>query len=347
MITIADFIGNVDQSGKPVGHPVKVVSEMAGLLSGEAEVSVAAPEAHLGEIRKQGSWPSVPLPHCVNVFSHARLRNLLGKWRNLRMVFRKSGDVLWFAHVDFSLFLYLFLFGCRGRRVWLTLCYNPLRNAGGWRHHVVERVLKRVDKVIATNRNFLNLLPGNTVFVPDYYCREAFYGEFLCDHKRREMVSLGTTGETKQLEALVEVMNGCDVPLTIAGSFAQSPERCARLKAMAKPHIQIVDGYIGNNEYYTRLAGARYVVLPYDMKLYEQRTSGILLESVFLESIPVVPRALLEFNGIDGIGYDRLEEIPALLGDTAREAEILENNRRLKNTLFSETEIRRKLLDEA
>lgn len=45
------------------------------------------------------------------------------------------------------------------------------------------------------------------------------------------------------------------------------------------------------------------------MDCYKGATSGVLLESIFLKSIPVAPQKLLDYNGINGIGYGDLEEI--------------------------------------
>jgi hypothetical protein len=45
------------------------------------------------------------------------------------------------------------------------------------------------------------------------------------------------------------------------------------------------------------------------MEQYGCRTSGVLIESMFLHTIPIAPRKLLEANGIQGIGYDNIEEL--------------------------------------
>ena len=61
------------------------------------------------------------------------------------------------------------------------------------------------------------------------------------------------------------------------------------------------------------LASYKYVVLPYDAKCYDGRTSGVLLESIFVGAIPIAPKALLHQNGISGLGYTRLSEIEELI----------------------------------
>ena len=48
------------------------------------------------------------------------------------------------------------------------------------------------------------------------------------------------------------------------------------------------------------------------MKVYEGRTSGVLLESIFVGTIPIAPKRLLEENEVRGIGYETLDEINAI-----------------------------------
>ena len=63
------------------------------------------------------------------------------------------------------------------------------------------------------------------------------------------------------------------------------------------------------------IAESKYTLLPYKLERYENATSGILLESIFLKSIPIAPKWLLENNNISGIGYDNLDDLPKSINE--------------------------------
>ena len=89
------------------------------------------------------------------------------------------------------------------------------------------------------------------------------------------------------------------------------------------------------------LAGAKYTVLPYDMRQYKSRTSGVLIESLFVNTTAIAPEQLLRENQIDGIGYQNIEELndPSVF----KQEPILHNSVRKKE--FDKDEIGRKLKD--
>ena len=339
MITVTDFIGHTDNSGKPMGHPVKVTNETVELIRSVVKTGAAAPVTHMKEINAEGC-SVFELKNHICVFSGSKIKNLIEKWKNLHQVFHSPTGTVWFINVDFSLFLYLYLFKSNKHDVWVTLCYNPLKNLSGWRKTIIEKVLGSTALVIVTNKNFLKSVPGNKVFVPDYYYKKDFYGGFSSKEKKEQIVCLGTMGRTKKLEEMAEVLSGREMPLKIIGNFAQELERFEEIKKLCKENVSIENRYVSNTEYYNIIAESRYVILPYDMELYDERTSGILLESVFLDSIPVAPKKLLEYNSINGIGYSSIDEIPELLNisDEEKEKIIIENNK-LKNTVFSQEKI--------
>ncbi len=78
----------------------------------------------------------------------------------------------------------------------------------------------------------------------------------------------------------------------------------------AKDNVIVENVVLSEDDYYKKLAGAKYSILPYDMKVYEGRTSGVLLESIFLlERYRLHLKRLLEENEVRGIGYDTLQEL--------------------------------------
>lgn len=343
MITIADYIGFSDREGAPIGHPVKVIHETAALLMPFEKVGIAAPIKHLAHIQCQGSVPCIALKNGVCAYSTNKIGNLVKKGRNLSRVFRKSPGEIWFVTVDFSLFAYLFLHPRKRKKSILTLCWHPLAHVSKWRKRIISTVLRDVRLIVATNANFLPTLPGNAIFVPDYYNIPEQYAAYRAEPDANRVVCVGTMGASKKLEELVQAFSDAQYELVIAGDFSQNQARYLRLSAMKTANVTLLNHRMESSEYYGMMASAKYVVLPYDMALYDERTSGILLEAMFLHRVPVAPHKLLAYNGIAGIGYREISDIPHLLGDDAADAAIVQENDGLVKRDFDLEAIREKV----
>ena len=339
MITIIDYIGHCDLSGEPIGHPIKVINETIEMVAPFEKIAVAASEKHLKHI-KNHEIGTISLKHSICAFSNRKIMNLVHKWSNLTQAFTKMSGKAWFINVDFSLFLYLFLNPKKNNKSIITLCYNPISRSSGWRKQVISTVLKRAFLVVITNANFKSNIPGNIIFIPDYYYSDDLYMRYISEDKEERMVCLGTMGETKKLEELVEVFAHEKYDLTIAGNFSQNPQRFEGLLSRKSENIELINKRVSDDEYYGLIAKSKYVVLPYDMSLYDERTSGILLETVFLHSVPIAPQKLLEYNNINGLGYEKIEDIPELMSDELENTRIIEENDALIRTVFSLSAIR-------
>lgn len=346
MVTIVDYIGYCDLTGEPVGHPVKVINETIELVLPFERILVAASSKHLEKVKNRDKIDTTRLNFSICVFSNKKILNLVHKWDNLAKAFNKDTGKVWFINVDFSLFLYLFLHPNRNDISVITLCYNPIAHSTGWRRRIVTSVLKRAFLVVVTNSNFLSFIPGNTIYVPDYYYNDELYEKYKSDSKIEQLVCLGTMGETKKLEELVSAFAHDNKKLIIAGNFSQNQLRFDNLMHKKTSNIDLINKRVSNDEYYHMIANTKYVVLPYDMNLYDERTSGILLETIFLHSVPIAPKELLEYNGIKGIGYDKIDDIPKLLGDEKKIDTIINENDALVRTVFSISSIRDKIKNE-
>ena len=106
-IILADYIGHSDNSGKPMGHPIKVINETYELIKPVFRVRIAVPESHVSSILEDRT-KIVKLKYNVCAFSKQKVLNFMRKWANLNRIFRSREDsTVWFINVDFSLFLYL------------------------------------------------------------------------------------------------------------------------------------------------------------------------------------------------------------------------------------------------
>ena len=167
--------------------------------------------------------------------------------------------------------------------------------------------MNKLEGVIYTQEK-QKIVHDKTLYLPDYLYDEEYYEKYNILPKEQKVVCLGTMNRYKQLEELVEVFKGIDIPLEICGRF-DDKERVEHLLKKKSNNVVIHDCVLSTEEYYRKLGRAKYSILPYDMEQYISRTSGVLLESIYVGSTPIAPRLLLEQNGIAGYGYERMEDL--------------------------------------
>ncbi len=147
--------------------------------------------------------------------------------------------------------------------------------------------------------------------MPDYLYGEEQYLCYQRLEKQEKAVCLGTMNRYKCLEELTDIFSESGYPLLIIGRFDDT-RRFEQLKQRGGENIQIENRLLGQKEYYEILGSAKFSILPYDMKQYQNRTSGVLLESLYVGSIPVAPAGLLGQNKLPGIGYGDLKELASI-----------------------------------
>lgn len=313
-IVFIDYCGSCDGEGKAIGHSPKVLMEYADLLSDHYKLEAILPLC-VHESVKEGTFDRITnLPYqIVEEGNRGLLKRLVDKYklfRNIGLANRYSEQkICWYYRTDFFLFLYYFFHRKPKDKIMICLLYQQKFAEGilGKTLNIIfKRGLSKFDAVIYTQKNMK--IPHPKVFyMPDYYY-DAKYEPYRKMPKDDKVVCLGTMNPYKELEKLVDVFNANGMKLEIAGRFLDQ-QRYLDLQNRAKDNVIVENVVLSEDDYYKKLAGAKYSILPYDMKVYEGRTSGVLLESIFVGTIPIAPKRLLEENGIPGIGYESLEEI--------------------------------------
>lgn len=317
-IVFIDYCGSCDREGKAVGHSPKVLNEYADLLRDDYRLEAILPLCVHETVKAEMFDRIMNLPYqIVEEGERGILKRVVDKYklfRNISLANRYSDNkICWYYRTDFFLFLYYFLHRKPKDKEMICLLYQQKFAEGllgNFFNIIFKKGLSKFDAVIYTQEK-MNIPHPKKFYMPDYYYDEK-YEKYKKIPKDNKVVCLGTMNPYKELEKLVDVFNENGIKLEIAGRFLDQ-QRYLDLQRRAKENIIIENVVLAEDEYYQKLAGAKYSILPYDMKLYVGRTSGVLLETVFVGTIPIAPKRLLEENQIRGIGYELLEEIISMV----------------------------------
>lgn len=314
-ITLIDYYGNCDASGRSIGHSPKVLTEYCSLIKDEYQVEAILPKCIVEEIDKTLFHAVKLLPYQIVEEGQRgigkRIIDKIKLFINISQSLKKAeGDVVWFYRTDFFLFFYFCLHKKSQKHKLCCLVYQQKfaeGNLGKLLDAIYRRGLQKFDGVIYTQKS---AVPKHnyTFYMPDYYYDPDKYSKYQGIEKKFKAVCLGTMSPYKKLDELVEAFNQNGIPLEIVGKFF-TRDRANSLIQKAGRNIYIEDTILTEEEYYSKLAEAQFVILPYDMKQYAGRTSGILVEAMFVHTVPVAPWELLEENGLVGIGYGDLKEL--------------------------------------
>lgn len=301
-IVMVDIWSVCDENGKPIGHGGKVGNEYYRYINDRYEVVQYVNESMLPHL----------ISHQKVAFAHSikngirKSERIIGNFRCLREVYKKEKDpVIWFYVPDIYLFLYVWLVP-KGKRRILVNVYETY-SGSRIKNWIFYQALRKIDTVFVTNGSLLSEVPGG-VLISDYAYDEALYGRYHGLPEQERVVCLGTMNEKKQLEEAVDIFSKNGYPLYIVGQFT-SRERYEQLCRMKSDNIIIEDRYVDPDEYYRLLAESRYCLLPYDAGFYRNRTSGVIQECLFCDTIPIAHADILRFSHICGVGYKDIQEL--------------------------------------
>lgn len=319
-ISLCNYYGMCDAEGNVMGHPVKVTKEYFNLLQGDFEISVIASPcicATLAESNISAEELTYDIRADLPFTICKRILDKIKVLSNVRSCTKKESDVLFFLQVDFFFFLYLWMcYRKKGNKKVYCLIYHQCFTVGKLEplfQSVYRKALKKIDGVFYTQKN-TPVEHFNSRWIPDYFFDEVIYSQYRKNSKENQICCLGTMNRYKQLEQIVEIWQADFPKLLIAGKF-DDENRYDRLvtKVLGKANIVIRNEVIPFDEYYSILGSSKYSILPYDMKQYINRTSGVIQESIFLGSIPIAPKMLIEQNNVCGVGYEMISDVAQLL----------------------------------
>lgn len=360
-LLLVDYYGMCDSEGNALGHSGKVLQEYKELIASDYQVGAALSPCLIRDImqKKQKEFVDIiSLKYDIRTSNFEsvskRIKDKFKVFYNIHQVFKCSGyDIIWFYRTDFFLFFYFCFFVSNKRnrnklpKIYVQVYQRSFREGivggvlGGFLDFFYYLGMKKADGVISTQKG-LELDGTDILHIPDYYYDSGKYEKYRENQKISKVVCLGTMTPYKQLLPLVESFNENQMPLEIKGWFYDK-EQVDKIKQVKKENILVKDEILSEEEYYRTLAEAEYAVLPYDMKQYSNRTSGVLQECLFLNTIPIAPAKMLEQNDIPGIGYQRIEELKSKEIFLNKENDSLDYNSVIEH--YDKEKVRKKLLD--
>lgn len=314
-ILLAEQWGSCDAKGQTIGHTSKVLKEYFELLKDFFEIRVIAHPNLVCSVNQKDYQDISYLKYCICEEEKKgilkRLQDKIKLFMNIHKIWNQKGnDIIWFFRGDFFLLLYaIFSPKVKGTKYYCLIYHNQYGK--GLVNRIIDLIyrvgIKRFDGIIYTQEKMC-VRHNNAFYMPDYlYCKEN-YDKYIFERKTEKAVCVGTMNHDKDIEGLVFTFNENGYPLEIMGRFMDS-EYFKYIKSIAKENVIVENIILSVEEYNSKLGEAKYSVVPYKMSAYNGRTSGVLLESLFLNTIPIAPKQLLEDNNIPGIGYDDLIEL--------------------------------------
>lgn len=317
---IIDYIGNCDSLGNPIGHPVKVVNEFSNLLGKDVNIEIVIPKNYKSKLNLNTVKKTHLLNHYTDVTVKSNIVKFINKIKeafNIIQVLKKCDDgVLWFINCDFVIYVILAFYKVKPMQSIWTTTYLKSYIGGSYIKNFLKNFfykigLKKIETIISSDRELL-IDDKKHICIPDYIYDETLYGKYSNVNKKNQVVCVGTMTNDKDIEGLINLFNRIELPLKVIGRFYDK-NRYDKLTKLAKKNIEIIDKNLDSDEYYRIIAESKFIILPYKKSFYSNRTSGVLVEAMFLNTIPIAPSFLLKYNNIDGIGFEELDELGELL----------------------------------
>lgn len=307
-VTVVEYLNYVNECGEAIGHGKKVLSEAVELLKDDFDVHCIASEAY----RPEGFALDKALPRLNQSAGEVTNGAILNQIKAVFAAVRT--DVVWFTNVDWVLLAYLAFFKPRAVKVMATLYRDyatDIAQGGSKARRVkvaaVRCGIRNIDILVVTNKTLR--LSDSQIFMPDYIYTEKYDAYRVPDsEKLNQVVCVGSMRPSKDLRGVVRAFAATNMPVKIVGSFCDKNE-FMWLCEHATDNITVEDRKLDDDEYYGLIGGSCYVILPYKLVDYRSATSGILQECLFLGTIPIAPKALLDANGVSGIGYESIDDL--------------------------------------
>lgn len=312
-IKIIDYIGYCNGKREPTGHTVKTLNDAGMLLKDDFEIEYIVPDIiksfiKYGKVIKSFNIDNSKAGDNRNLH---KIKYIIKKICVIKKILKMyDNEILWFLNTDFWLFFTLIFSDVKKNRIFVTnyIGMNGDSLKSRFKNSIYKNALKKTTKVFVSD---IKVNDEKQIFIPDFYYDPRQYEKYVSKDKKNAVLSVGKMNPGKDIENLVDVFNKNGMDLTIAGEF-NSKDIYNKVQSRADSNIKILNERIGYDDYYNMLGKYKFCVLPYKKNSYFNRSSGVILESLFLGAVIIAPDFLLEFTGINGIGYYDIHELEDL-----------------------------------
>lgn len=321
-IRIIEYKCIVDNNNMPFGHAEKAIEETLNIcknLGFKTEVAAS----------QDFNKASITLPNSIKVNDYT-YRSIFKIIENLYLATKtsKNEDILfWFVNVDWYLYLFLSIHSFKQKKI-ATIYKERFDQINGFRgkkfiigdllYHFLKKGIKRIDLFFETF--YSTNKKSNSIYLPDYMYTD-FYIKYRNKKKINRVICPGTINVQKDIKGLISVFKHINYQLLIVGQFVDNSLYEELLKEKSS-NIRIENRRLEYEEYYSLIAESTYCIAPYDIRKYNSATSGVIRESVYLDTIVIAPQRLLDNIGLNGIGYKTLEELIELFNTNKINAKI-------------------------
>lgn len=305
-LVVADYLGNSNHEGVPSGHVLKILREAEKVLAGEQEIVYIVTENYKEYL------PELNIHHYVRYMDHScsglkKVLQRIAKITNIISILR-TGNRIWFINIDFWFYLTLVFIPTIGKKLYATN-YVDYYVGNNWTSKLKLLVYKKGNAKLKCEFTTAQCLhQRNQVYIPDYYFDEPVYNGYIKLDKKKQILFCGGISRAKDVEGLVRAFGQNGQPLKIEGQF-ESLALYEHICGRATSNIQISNKRLSDEEYYSGVGESKFIVLPYKRENYFGRSSGVILEAVFMDAVVIAPDFLLNELGIDGILYSNINEL--------------------------------------
>lgn len=335
-ITMVDYWSITDENGKPLGHGLKVGNEYYNYIKDKFDVVQYVNRCVLPYIDNP---QKKAFRHSLK-YNYNKLVRVISNFRCLREAYDSDSGLLWFYAPELYLFLFLIITKKRGMRIALNVFDDY--SANGIKNWIFRKAIEKAEVIFVTNK-YLQKYIDRGIYVPDYAYDACIYNKYRCQKKKERAICLGSMNERKKLREAVEVFTQNGYPLHIAGQFTDKHmyEELLRIKG---ENVLVEDRYVNTDEYYGLLGSSKFCLIPYDSNFYQNRTSGVIQECLFCDAIPVSDQKILDFVGINGVGYGDITDLVKFNFSEIELMEYLDAYEKLRNDEYDVNIVKSKMV---
>lgn len=294
---------SLSHKGKIYGHGAKVAQNWYCALSDYFNVKVAGSYLYKGIIPDE-DFLQLPFPYNEN--DNTLVYKIKCILNGIRALCSKVDVIIFQNQFITPVYVAIHLFPKKKRKkIYIIEYSNPIDvpnrpNEGRW----FLKIQNKINGIITSLTSVSESVSCRSYVIPDYFPEKSFP---ICKNKTIDFVVLGTASYQKDYEMVVDALNRTNYTCVIAGNF-EDKARYRKLKNLASDNVTIVDQYLSEDQYTSYIEASKFVILPYNREHYSEKSSGVVLEALYL-GVPVIVPDVPSFSFVRenelGLLYNR------------------------------------------